>query len=498
MSKDLDDEILALAEEPSVRSKKRRNISNDSSSEDESDLSDRDEENDPWAEVRKWGDDLMGDEADRAYLNSLTEMDRELTLADRAAKREIMRESLEVQLKLQTTQKKEGDRRDGPSRSSARKGSDKEKKSRTLSVLVQKRDKKTEKPSHDDEHPKKKAHTSYNTDSNDESDHNIDQDSDDKMNPYDIRSEDYLALQITREKMEKWIHTDFFEHAVVNGFVRVSIGQDKGKPIYRICRIEEVVDLPNPVKLRHNDTMVLRALVLSHGNSKRQFNIDAISNQPWTESEWNRYKGTCINDKAELLSRKDVDEKAKAIQEAESHIFTEKEITNLTKLKKSLSRKPKNVAVEKINLHHELDIARARNDAEKIEKLMERLEELNALTQESDRTRTDELAKLNERNRSMNRKESLQAELAALREKRLGGADSLDPFARRKTAPSHVVGNEDQALDDGSKPANGANGAASHELASMNPFGASKLDAIATSADDFLDNLDIAEIEADL
>jgi hypothetical protein len=47
-----------------------------------------------------YGSDLMGDDADRAYLNSLTMLEREMTLADRAEKRMKQQERQQL-LKLQ-------------------------------------------------------------------------------------------------------------------------------------------------------------------------------------------------------------------------------------------------------------------------------------------------------------------------------------------------------------------------------------------------------------
>jgi hypothetical protein len=57
-----------------------------------------DESDQEYQEVKQWDDDLIKDDADRAYLNTLTEMQRESILAERAEKVEIANLHLQFQL----------------------------------------------------------------------------------------------------------------------------------------------------------------------------------------------------------------------------------------------------------------------------------------------------------------------------------------------------------------------------------------------------------------
>ena len=47
-------------------------------------LSSEEESDTEYNEIKQWDDDLIKDESDRQYLNTLTEMERESILAERA------------------------------------------------------------------------------------------------------------------------------------------------------------------------------------------------------------------------------------------------------------------------------------------------------------------------------------------------------------------------------------------------------------------------------
>jgi hypothetical protein len=79
---------------PSGKRKRNKKVASDSDESDEykeqnSDLDpvDSDEEDPEWAEVKSWNkNDLMGDAKDRSRLRGMTELEREMELAERRKK----------------------------------------------------------------------------------------------------------------------------------------------------------------------------------------------------------------------------------------------------------------------------------------------------------------------------------------------------------------------------------------------------------------------------
>src|SRR4051794_17476949 len=112
--------------------------------------------------------------------------------------------------------------------------------------------------------------------------------------------------------------------------------------------------------------------------------------------------------------------------------------------KKELKQAVVNVTFERIRLTTALESARELGDFDKVEDLklmLKDLEDLSELQKPASSADLDLLAELNARNRENDLKESQLAEKAALTLKRQQGVNENDPFARRKTAPVHVVNN---------------------------------------------------------
>ena len=83
------------------------------------------------------------------------------------------------------------------------------------------------------------------------------------------------------------------------GWVRYLLGQDNEQPVYRICEVQSELsgittimfcasfhldlgaNLTKPYKI--NDTTVNQTLELKHGKSLKAFNMDKVSNAPFTE-----------------------------------------------------------------------------------------------------------------------------------------------------------------------------------------------------------------------
>lgn len=440
---DLDDEILALAGDSPVRSRTRSKRdgtkrSRSPSLSDESNFSDAslsDSDASLAEEVESYGPDLIKDEEDRKRLDELPEREREIIIAERAEKKQILMERLEVKRKLKEGNKNKGFR--SSSRHSTRQyeKTEKEKKSDSLSDLKRKREKKRSKLRDNESNEENRRNRSSWNDSESE------EEEDEKETKENITLEELNSARISRDELEKWCYAPFFSSTITGCFARLGIGFDSNKNyVYRITQILDVTDYHKTYKI--NKTIIKKALILGHGKAKKRFGMDIISNGPFTEQEYNRYMAVMRNEQQPLPTSDFIKERVKKIQEARDHKFTSQEISEMVKEKKQLLKMPLNVAMEKATLILRKEKAEQEGNEAEIENVNNQLLELDNMADEKTKLvdeKLDNWTKLNERNRKMNAIESRKAELQASQEKKKIGRDDFDPFARRKCMPTHVV-----------------------------------------------------------
>lgn len=159
--------------------------------------------------------------------------------------------------------------------------------------------------------------------------------------------------------------------------------------------------------------------------------------------------------------------------------------------KRELKQSIVNTAFERVRLTHMLDVALEKGDSDLSLNIKSRLDDLEIFeksnkSQNSDNMNT--LARLNARNRENNLKEGQEAEKAALVQKRLNGVKESDPFARRKTAPVHIV-NEPKVVE--------AVAVSPESLLSVSRS-VSVQEVEVTDDEDIFDNIDVSMLEEEL
>ncbi|GAB5572557.1 RNA polymerase-associated protein RTF1 homolog [Prionailurus iriomotensis] len=288
--------------------------SNSSSSSSDSDSSSEDEEFHDG-----YGEDLMGDEEDRARLEQMTEKEREQELFNRIEKREVLKKRFEIRKKLKTAKKKEkkekkkkqeeeqekkkltqiqesqvtshnkerrskrDEKLDKKSQAMEELKAEREKrKNRTgfqqieivpqqLSVvtnetelLAKKQPLKTSEVYSDDEEEEEddksseKSDRSSRTSSSDEEEEK--EEIPPKSQPVSL-PEELNRVRLSRHKLERWCHMPFFAKTVTGCFVRIGIGNHNSKPVYRVAEITGVVETAKVYQLggtRTNKGLQLR------------------------------------------------------------------------------------------------------------------------------------------------------------------------------------------------------------------------------------------------
>ena len=96
--------------------------------------------------------------------------------------------------------------------------------------------------------------------------------------PVFVETKEQLGrIRLSRHKLEKWVHTPFLKRAVVGCFVRIGIGMNNGRSVYRIAEIIDVCETGKIYQL--GPTRTNKGLKLRHGVHERVFRLEFVSNQ---------------------------------------------------------------------------------------------------------------------------------------------------------------------------------------------------------------------------
>ncbi|KAJ3003676.1 UNVERIFIED_CONTAM: RNA polymerase-associated protein rtf1, partial [Siphonaria sp. JEL0065] len=501
---DLDDELLALAGDDRATKKKpsssnklslllRKNESDIDSDDGEIDEHDEeeeeeDEDNDPeWREIQSWGEDLMGDENDRRRLAQMTALDREKFLADRAERRQVIMDRIELKRKVRSAGLASGTGSGANRRISSRRD-EKSKNSRSLNALkrqrIEKSTKKTSKPS-DDRRKSDRYDSGSDTDresgrdrnrgrprsrdrsrsrspqrdryrgrnrslsasASDDSDYDRRRRNDRDTKGKDEKLSHELACKITvkRDELEKWMYTRDFANLVTDCFVRIVFGFDHEtkQQKYRLCKVVDVSEREKTYKM--GNTVSRKYIHLKYGTFPvKAFAMDQCSNSPPTPEEYARYLAAL--DTERLTSVSTAENKVEDLERQRAHVFSNEEIEEMIKEKKRIQKVPTNIAAEKLNLQRLIDQARDEGDVEQVTKLEVKMRELDELAQEKMGNATSKLssfAKLNEKNRVAQFEEARMAEIEFKNMKRGGGGGgSGDSPQKKQEKPKTPVKNK--------------------------------------------------------
>lgn len=255
--------------------------------------------------------------------------------------------------------------------------------------------------------------------------------------PVYITSKDELnKIRLSRHKMERLVSLPFFDRIVTNCFVRISIGNNSSHaPVYRVAEIIGVVETGKIYSLGKNRTN--KGLRLRHGQSDRVFRLEFISNQDFSETEYDKWKTVCQASDIELPTVDQIERKTKDIKEAMVYEFKDEDVQKIIEEKNRFRQHPTNYAMKKTCLMKERDAAVLRGDDDLARDLTVQIEELEERANELDKKRSSSISLIsyiNNRNRKRNVEEAEKAIMEEVRANR--GLKIDDPFTRRSTKPT--------------------------------------------------------------
>ncbi|CAL0309807.1 unnamed protein product [Lupinus luteus] len=412
------------------------------------------------------GNDLYKNDDDRQKLSEMTELEREMILSDRAAKKgdkTLLGKIVLKRDKGNTTVPREKTQ-PLPSfrvRSSARSADRSMAKDDALNELRAKRLKQQDSETHRKliDAPrssgpslfssKQKPFTSTSLSSSGESESRshsddegsngyggiIDSDDDRTISGFEAPSfEDIKEITICRSKLAKWLMEPFFEELIVGCFVRVGIGRLKSGPMYRLCMVKsvDVTDSDQQYKLENKTTRKYLNLVWGNETSAAKWQMAMVSDSAPREEEFKQWVKEVDRSGGRMPIKKDVLKKKQAIQKISTYVYSAATVKQMLQEKKSASARPLNIAAEKDRLRKELVKAQSmQNDAE-VEKIEIRLQELEASRQVQEKdSKALRLAEMNRKNRFENFKNA--SELIPKTTGLKAGEAGYDPFSRRWT-----------------------------------------------------------------
>jgi len=262
--------------------------------------------------------------------------------------------------------------------------------------------------------------------------------------------EELEKIRLSRFKMDKFAHLPIFKKTVIGCFVRIGIGKNPqtGNDVYRCCEILDVCEtgkIYNVMKTKTNLGLKIR-----HGKDTRVFRLQFVSNQPFTEHEFEKWKLACVEGNVNLPTNAHIEQKSKDIQNALTYRLGSMDVQKILDSKKRFDTGPKNYAVRKTQLITERDKALMDGEQEKADELNAKLDDHEYKAEELDRQRTSTIstiALINNRNRKGNVERAYKGIQADELKRKIEG-EIDDPFTRRKTKPKLGIGNSKKDDDE--------------------------------------------------
>ncbi|KAG1719194.1 hypothetical protein EDB19DRAFT_1787098 [Suillus lakei] len=180
--------------------------------------------------------------------------------------------------------------------------------------------------------------------------------------------EDLMGCRLTRDKLAKYCMAPWFEDYVKGGWVRY---------LYRICEVQNLgVNLTKPYKI--NDVTVNQTLELKHGKSLKAFNMDKVSNAPFSQREFERLGKVCFADDVKLPSKRVLEKKVAQMSKLITQPVTESDITAMLARKSQLSNLPSgaSLTLQRSSLMQAKTLAIRRQDFAEVAEIDAKLAEL--------------------------------------------------------------------------------------------------------------------------
>eukprot|EP00890_Picochlorum_soloecismus_P005067 jgi/Picsp_1/5561/NSC_02920-R1_rna polymerase-associated protein rtf1 homolog len=418
-------------------------------------------------------DDESEEEIDHQRLANMTELEREMELAERAERQqqkrqrdELLRAASGRREKKETPPEEKKETTATVSRKSGREVREESRKKSAIEELKAARQKKSSETYLEKKLQEQEADYEYFSSADEEEDgmlsledEGIHRDFEDEEDEEEASYQEVKSIQVRRHKLEEWIVKPFFERTLPGCMVRLAAGNKKtpdghnmygpdGRPViqYMAAKVSGLIEKdPGYYKYLHGSAPPWKSpyqfgegktslwLRVTRGDSERIWPLAQVSNSSITEQEFSRYHQLCEQNKIAQISRGHVERVKSSLIAAENYVYTAEDVAKLLEEKRNKGGgSRRNAALEKARLERERDAAQQRGEMDVVVDLEREIEELATLS--GKKQKSDALSALNKKNANLNFKTIISSgQVAEGNEK--NGEESLDPFRRRVTRP---------------------------------------------------------------
>jgi RNA polymerase-associated protein RTF1 len=400
-----------------------------SSSEEETDSSE-----DDLPQVQ-WDESGYGDAADRAYLQSLPEVEREEILYERAEQRRKITDRRAIRQQVKERQKEQRSQlRTSKRKRSAASEHSQRSRLQALKDLTERRLGKR---------PTLARTDTARWDSDDEDD---EMDDEDAMDQHDrayvdeaeqasrarrarveerdseeqekrladeqgpqAELEHLESVRLSRSALARHMNKPYFRKLVPGFFVRVVIGEHLGERVYRMAEVVELHDGNKTYRLEKQQTNLV--LLLRHaGSSPRPFRMEFVSDSPITGEEFREWVSAMHKAKRERPRVAHIEELQQRLEEANNYNYTHEDVKRMVEENRAnaqtLGTNASALAEERARVLNLRDVAKQRGHLDEYDQMVERLAEVEALIDQErefqSSEKKDTIQLINKRNISQN------------------------------------------------------------------------------------------------
>lgn len=264
--------------------------------------------------------------------------------------------------------------------------------------------------------------------------------------------EEVKLVQIRRQKLEAWVKEPFFERCVAGCVVRLSVpARDKqtGQPKdnYLVAVVAEVEERPpgrykdvpggrpwdSPYPLGPGKTS--KWIKVRRGSSEKVFPMALVSNSSITEDEFDRWVRQCARDRVVTITRQEVDHAKTRLQQAENYVYSATDIKTMLEAKRSKGLVLGSVAAERARLESLKAAALEVGNMEEAAEHEATMVAIEARYNAGPRDGRVAIGEINRKNADRNFRNMLHNVSNHPEAKRSADAEYEDRFSRRKTRP---------------------------------------------------------------
>ena len=149
----------------------------------------------------------------------------------------------------------------------------------------------------------------------------------------------------------------------------------QGVSTYRVAEIVDVVETAKVYQL--GTTKTNKGFKLRHGKDERTYRLEFVSNQIFSDDEFERWKSAMAKNNMPLPTVREVESKAKELETYVNYRFNDQDVDFIVKEKKRFVKDTDKIAEKKIELLKKREEASQLNDADLIKDIDQQIEDLN-------------------------------------------------------------------------------------------------------------------------